>query len=215
MKNQCQVTPYAVCTDIRDYSYVGHTYGYDDSFIHKEILESANCFTVACDVFVYKESPLSDDLLQELMDSDIDDVVVFQVGGKKFGAHKCVLAARLPVLGAELSKGTTAGDSCTRIDGVLPQVFMSLLHFAYTGFLVYMDGVEEPMMAEHLLAAADRFSTEELKLICEEKLIRVLNDDTAAKILKLAVRHRSSFLREACIDFLEEAACLQAAMAMD
>ncbi|KAJ1255541.1 hypothetical protein BS78_01G194400 [Paspalum vaginatum] len=209
------VPGYSVCTDIRDYSKVGDSYGYDDFLIHKEILESANCFTVACDVFVYRESPLSDDLRQELMDADADDVVLFQVGGETFGAHRCVLAARSPLLEAELYKGTTAGASCTQIDNMLPLVFANLLCFVYTDFLPYMAGVEEPMMAEHLLAAADRFGMEELKLVCEEKLFRELNHDTAAKILKLAVRHRSSFLREACIGFLQDAPCLEAAMAMD
>ncbi|KAJ1255549.1 hypothetical protein BS78_K189500 [Paspalum vaginatum] len=156
--------------------------------------------------------PLSD-LQQHLLGTGAD--VVFQVGGHTFGAHRRVLAARSPVLEAELSKGTAVGDSCTRIDGVLPHVFMSLLHFVYTDSLPQMTAVEEPTMTEHLLAAADRFSMQELKLVCEEKLIRELNDDTAAKILKLAVQHRSSFLKEACIEFLEDAPVLEAAMAMD
>ncbi|WVZ59416.1 hypothetical protein U9M48_009563 [Paspalum notatum var. saurae] len=212
------VPDHSVCTGTRDYSQVGHTYGCR-LFINKEILEacsvSANCFIVACHVFVYKVSPLFDlPQPQHILDADFD--VRFRVGGETFGAHRCVLAARSPVLEAELYKGATAGASCTQIDDMLPEVFASLLWFIYTDCLPpTKDAVEEAMMTEHLLAAADRFSVEELKLICEEKLFRELNHDTAAKILKLAIRHRSSFLREACIDFLEEAPCLEAAMAMD
>ncbi|KAJ1255548.1 hypothetical protein BS78_K189400 [Paspalum vaginatum] len=210
------VPGHSVCTGITDYSEVGDSCSCD-FFIHKEFLGTSeylvnDCFTVACDVSVYRASPLSD-LQQHLLGTGAD--VVFQVGGHTFGAHRRVLAARSPVLEAELSKGTTAGDPCTRIDGVLPHVFMSLLHFVYTDSLPHMTAVEEPTMAEHLLAAADRFSMQELKLVCEEKIIRELNHDTAAKILKLAVQHRSSFLKEACIEFLEGAPVLEAAMAMD
>ncbi|KAJ1295035.1 hypothetical protein BS78_01G193000 [Paspalum vaginatum] len=207
------VPGHSICLSEIEYSEVGSSYGCDEFFIHKEFLKasgylvSADCFTVACDISVYRDSPLSD-LQQQLLDTD----VVFHVGGKTFGAHRSVLAARSPVLEAELYKGTTG---CIQIDDMLPQVFDSLLCFIYTDCLPQMTTIEEPMMAEHLLAAADRFGMEELKLICEEKLIRELNDDTAAKILKLAVRHRSSFLREACIEFLEDAPCLEAAMAMD
>ncbi|WVZ59418.1 hypothetical protein U9M48_009564 [Paspalum notatum var. saurae] len=221
------VPGHSICLSEIEYSEVGSSYGCDEFFIHKEFLKesgylvSADCFTVACHITVYRDSPLSD-LQQHLLDTD----VVFQVGGKTFRAHRSVLAARSPVLEAELYKGTTtAGASCIQIDDMLPQgpcgqggperPLRSTRPRVGTDCLPHMDGVEEPMMAERLLAAADRFNMEELKLICEEKLIRLLNDDTAAKILKLAVRHRSSFLREACIEFLEDAPCLEAAMAMD
>ena len=98
---------------------------------------------------------------------------------------------------------------------MLPQVFKSLLHFIYTDSLPEVTGVEGSMMAEHLLAAADRFGMQGFKLICEKKLIRELNENTAAKILKLAVQHNSSFLREACFVFLSDPPVLEAAMAMD
>jgi len=151
---------------------------------------------------------------QHLLDTDTD--VMFQVAGETFSAHKWVLAARSPVFKAELTRGATAaGVSCIRINDMLPQVFKSLLYFVYTDSLPEMTGAEESMMDEHLLAAADRFDLEELKLICEEKLIRELNENTAAKILKLAVENHSGFLREACIEFLADPPLLEAAMAMD
>jgi len=146
------------------------------------------------------------------LDTDAD--VTFHVAGEMFSAHMCVLAARWPVFQAELTRGTTAG-TCIRIDDMPPLVFKSLLYFVYTDSLPEMTGAEESMMDEHLLAAADRFDLEELKLICEEKLIRELNENTAAKILKLAVENHSSFLREACIEFLADPPLLEAAMAMD
>ncbi|XP_039780578.1 BTB/POZ and MATH domain-containing protein 1-like [Panicum virgatum] len=61
---------------------------------------------------------------------------------------------------------------------------------------------EEPMMAEQLLEAADRYGVQRLKLICEEELSGGVNGNTVAKMLRLAVRHRCRTLREACIEFL-------------
>ena len=218
-RNGEPVPGHTVCTNVRKYSRAGSGYG-SDVFIRKESLEEmaseylvdADCFTIRCDVSVYRPSPLSN-MQKHLLDTDAD--VMFQVAGEKFSAHRCVLRARSPVFKAELSRASTSGSSCIRIDDMLPQVFKSLLHFIYTDSLPEVTGVEGSMMAEHLLAAADRFGMQGLKLICEEKLIRELNENTAAKILKLAVQHNSSFLREACFVFLSDPPVLEAAMAMD
>ncbi|KAG2611836.1 hypothetical protein PVAP13_4KG110200 [Panicum virgatum] len=158
------VPGYSVCTDVREYSRVGDRHGCD-VFIRKGCLEKmaseyhvdVDCFTIVCDVSVYRAPPLSNLQQQHLLDTDTD--VMFQVAGETFSAHKCVLAARSPVFKAELTRGATAaGVSCIRINDMLPQVFKSLLYFVYTDSLPEMTGVEESMMAEHLLAAADRLT---------------------------------------------------------
>ncbi|PUZ38504.1 hypothetical protein GQ55_9G202400 [Panicum hallii var. hallii] len=169
------------------------------------------CFTVGWEICVERATPP-----QHLLDTD----VTFEVGGEAFSAHRSVLAARSPVLEAELffsaaREGATAGD-CIQIDGMLPQVFESLLHFVYTDSLPEMtDETEESMMAEHLLVAADRFHLQGLKLICEEILCRDINEDTVAKILRFAVQHQCCLLRDACIEFLEDPPVLQAVVAND
>ncbi|KAJ3704632.1 hypothetical protein LUZ61_008337 [Rhynchospora tenuis] len=58
------------------------------------------------------------------------------------------------------------------------------------------------IMAQHLLAAADRYSIERLKMICEEKLLGSISTDTVATTLALAGQHRCGRLKEACIEFL-------------
>ena len=70
-------------------------------------------------------------------------------------------------------------------------------------------------MAEHLLVAADRFDLLRLKQICEEILCRDINEDTVAKILRLAMQHQCCLLRDACIEFLEDPPVLQALVAND
>jgi speckle-type POZ protein len=144
--------------------------------------------------------------------SDAD--VTFLVGGEEFSAHSSVLAARSPVFEVELNSATVAAGECIWIDDMLPEVFDSLLDFVYTDSLPEMTGAEESMMAEHLLVAADRFGMQDLKVVCEEQLLCTdINEDTIAKMLKLAVQHNCSLLRDACIEFLEDPPVLQAVMA--
>ncbi|CAL4942502.1 unnamed protein product [Urochloa decumbens] len=163
------------------------------------------------DMFVDRAASLSDDML--------GTDVVFQVGGVEFSVHRSVLAARSPVFEAELSsatrEGSTAARDCIRIDDMLPEVFESLLHFAYSDSLPDMDGPQGPMIAEHLLVAADRFGMQELKLICEKKLGSNINEDTIANMLRFAEQHQCRFLRDACIEFLEDPPVLQVVMATD
>ncbi|CAL4916786.1 unnamed protein product [Urochloa decumbens] len=145
--------------------------------------------------------------------------VTFQVASKTFRAHTHILAAWSPVFEAELlgamRQGTAAGD-CIRIDDLLPEVFMVLLHFIYNGSVPEMEvQEEEAMMAQHLLEAADRYDMQRLKLICEEKLCSHLELRMAATILVLSVQHNCQGLKEACIEFLKSSDVLEAFMATD
>ncbi|XP_062201521.1 BTB/POZ and MATH domain-containing protein 1-like [Phragmites australis] len=225
------VPGHSVCTDEREYSAVGDRDGCD-AFIKKEFLEAsehlvADRFTISCDVSVSntfrtenRATPPSD-LQRHLGDLLVDKEgadVTFQVAGETFSAHRCVLAARSPVFKGELFDATREGTATglfLRIDNMEAQVFKTLLHFIYTDSLPDMAGQEESMMAEHLLVAADRYDMQRLKLICEEKLSRDINENTAAKMLRLAVQRRCQMLREACIEFLKYPPALEAVMATD
>uniref|UniRef100_A0A0D3HP65 BTB domain-containing protein n=1 Tax=Oryza barthii TaxID=65489 RepID=A0A0D3HP65_9ORYZ len=101
--------------------------------------------------------------------------------GEAFAAHRCVLAARSPVFRAELySRGgflrpAAAGRPETRVvdvDDMDAGAFRALLHFVYTDTLPEMASADVPGMARQLIAAADRYKLERLKLVCEDKLSR-------------------------------------------
>ncbi|CAN6304770.1 unnamed protein product [Urochloa humidicola] len=203
------VPGHSVCTDVMECSEVGDTHGCD-LFIRRKFLESSEhllngSFYIRWDVFVDRAAPLTD-----FLDTD----VVFQVGGEEFGAHRSVLAARSPLFQAELLGATAAGD-CIRIDDMLPEVFESLLHFIYADSLPEMIDLDEFLMAEHLLLAADRFHMQDLKRICEEKLCDDIDEATVAKMLRFAEEHHCRLLRDACIKFLEDPPVFQAVMAID
>ncbi|GJN39071.1 hypothetical protein PR202_gb28165 [Eleusine coracana subsp. coracana] len=57
-------------------------------------------------------------------------------------------------------------------------------------------------MAQHLLAAADRYGLDRLKLICEGKLSGCIDIDTAATTLALAEQHNCSLLKAKCVEFI-------------
>ncbi|CAN6298989.1 unnamed protein product [Urochloa humidicola] len=214
-----------------EYFVVGAEHGFSD-FIKRKFLEESehlvdDCLRIRCDFSVPasirtedRAPPLSDlqQHLRNLLVAKQGTDITFQVGGAMFSAHKCVLAARSPVFRAELfgvmREGTTTGDFI-RVDDMLVHVFEALLHFIYTDSLPEMTGIENSTMVEHLLVAADRYGMQRLKLICEEKLSRDVDENTVAKMLRLAVRHRCHKLKENCIEFLKDPPSLDVIMATD
>ncbi|KAL5991753.1 hypothetical protein ACLOJK_012664 [Asimina triloba] len=56
-------------------------------------------------------------------------------------------------------------------------------------------------MIQHLLAAADRYDLDRLKLLCEAKLCEEVNADTVATTLALAEQHHCSQLKSVCLKF--------------
>ncbi|RLN12477.1 hypothetical protein C2845_PM09G21100 [Panicum miliaceum] len=132
------------------------------------------------------------------------DVTFVVDSGKRFPAHKTILAARSPVFMAEFfGHMNEKGSQSVRIQDMEAAVFKAMLHFIYTDMVPELD--EEPgaaAMAQHLLAAADRYGLDRLKLICEGKLSGGIDVDTAATTLALAEQHNCSLLKAKCVDFI-------------
>ncbi|CAL4941949.1 unnamed protein product [Urochloa decumbens] len=211
-------------------------------FIKREDLEKSkhlkdDSFAVRCDIAVVSEFRTKEtdeaaslafvhvppsDLHQNLGDfllTERGTDVVFEVGNQTFAAHRCVLAARSPVFNAELfgtmKESNAAG--VVRIDDMEAQVFKALLYFMYTDSLpkTEKEGVEEDVMSQHLLVAADRYNLERLKLMCEDKLCKYITVGTVATILPLAEQHHCPGLKKVCFDFLSSPANLMAVAAND
>ncbi|TVU24176.1 hypothetical protein EJB05_26579, partial [Eragrostis curvula] len=207
-------------------------------FITRKALEASDylirdddCFRIRCDVTVLKEVRTEDrdagaivvpppDLgrhLGHLLDGGEGADVTFEVAGKTFPAHRYILAARSPVFMAELfgsmkEKSTTS----VRIEDMEARVFKALLHFIYTDSLPEIDEEEDvTVMSQHLLVAADRYSMERMKLICEEKLRGYIDVTTVGTTLALAEQHGCHGLKKACFQFLMSRSNLKAAMATD
>ncbi|KAF7103998.1 hypothetical protein CFC21_104926 [Triticum aestivum] len=141
----------------------------------------------------------------ELLRSRAGSDVEFLVSGESFAAHKLVLSARSPVFMAKFFGNMK--EACSRsveIKDMESDVFRALLGFIYTDAVPELDQELEavPTMAQHLLAAADRYGLDRLKVICAGKLSGGITVDTAATTLALAEQLNCSHLKAKCVEFI-------------
>jgi len=159
--------------------------------------------------------------LGRLLSSGEGADVTFEVGGETVAAHRSILSARSPALRTELFAPAPAGLSaaavCVWVEGVDADVFQAVLRFVYTDSLPELEdgggGEAATAMARRLLAAADRYGLERLKLICEDRLCDDIDAGTVGTALELAERHGCQGLKRACLDFLRAGSNLKAAIA--
>ncbi|XP_078158201.1 BTB/POZ and MATH domain-containing protein 1-like [Carex rostrata] len=142
----------------------------------------------------------------KLLESKEKSDVTFQVENHSFMCHRLILAARSPVLKAELfGNMAEATEKQIKIEDMSPEVFEAMLHFIYTDSFPCCDSEMSSMkMAQHLFVAADRYAIEGLKALCEDKLCAHISLDTVTSTLALALQHNSRQLKNACLDFISQ-----------
>ncbi|TVU05012.1 hypothetical protein EJB05_48159, partial [Eragrostis curvula] len=84
-----------------------------------------------------------------------------------------------------------------------PEAFKIMLRFMYTDALPGDDELGDCTveMMQHLIAAADRYALDRLKLMCAAKLWEIVTVDTVASVLISAETYNIPKLRSKCIDF--------------
>uniref|UniRef100_A0ACD5VXD8 Uncharacterized protein n=3 Tax=Avena sativa TaxID=4498 RepID=A0ACD5VXD8_AVESA len=192
-----------------------------------------DCFTIRCDLAIasivdlFIEVPPSgiQQHISNLLKSKVGTDVTFKVGGETFAAHRCVLAARSAVFMAELFGSMREGTltSVIHVEDMEANVFGALLSFIYTDSLPMMESdmveeeaeSQEALWLQHLLAAADRYDLQRLKVLCEEKLCEHIDISSVTTILTLAEQHNCRGLKEVCFEFLKTPANLKAITAVD
>ncbi|XP_010923233.1 BTB/POZ and MATH domain-containing protein 3 [Elaeis guineensis] len=147
--------------------------------------------------------------LKELFTSGIGSDIDFEVGDETFKAHKQILAARSPVFSAQFF-GLIGNPNVDKIvvEDVEPPIFKAMLLFIYSDELPDVHDLTgsvsmctSTIMVQHLLAAADRYGLERLKLLCEAKLCEEVTADTVATTLALAEQHQCAQLKAVCLKF--------------
>ena len=85
----------------------------------------------------------------------------------------------------------------------------ALLHFIYWDELPDMEELtglkskwDSALMSQHLLAAADRYGLERLRLLCESNLCNNVAINTVATTLALAEQHHCFQLKFMCLKFV-------------
>ncbi|RDX87670.1 BTB/POZ and MATH domain-containing protein 2, partial [Mucuna pruriens] len=158
-------------------------------------------------------------LLENGKRSDVN----FEVNGEIFAAHKLVLAARSPVFRAQLfGPMKDQNTQCIKVEDMEAPVFKALLHFIYWDSLPDMQELTglnskwaSTLMAQHLLAAADRYGLERLRLMCEASLCEDVAINTVATTLALAEQHHCFQLKAVCLKFIATSENLRAVMQTD
>lgn len=166
---------------------------------------------IICGIMVVNDRAISvppSDIVQHLgtmLESKDGADVSFIVGNETFHAHRALLAARSRVFRAELL-GSMAEAKMTSITlhDIAPATFKHMLQFVYTDtFPGDAELGECPSeMICHLLAAADRYALDRLKLSCARKLWDTVSVDTVAATLACAEMYNCSELKIKCIDFM-------------
>ncbi|KAF6988315.1 hypothetical protein CFC21_005877 [Triticum aestivum] len=142
--------------------------------------------------------------LGRLLDHADGTDVSFIVDNETFHAHRAVLAARSPVFRAELfGPMSEATMPSITLHDITPATFKIMLRFIYTDELPLEDELEDSSteMFQNLLAAADLYALDRLKIICAQKLWDKVSVDTVATILAWAETYNCQELKNRCIDF--------------
>lgn len=173
-----------------------------ESFIFdpKNRLIKNNKITFMCKIYSYLSNVLSTKemknsislnalndygkLLEDQECSEYSDFTIL-VDEKSFHLHKCILATRSPVFQAMFRHDMIEKNSGTvKIQDIRPEVFHELILFIYTG---KVNNLEE--MAPELLVAADKYSFEDLKMLCEEFMCHHITEDNALEYASVANIH--------------------------
>jgi len=147
--------------------------------------------------FKIPDCRLSDDL-GSLFESDKFSDVILGCNGAEFSAHKAILAARSPVFTAMFEhEMEEKKQNRVEIIDMEKEVLSEMLKFIYTGKSSNLE-----KMPGELLAAADKYDLERLKMMCEESLCATLSNETAAEILILADMHSAHQLKIHAIEYI-------------
>ncbi|XP_044436900.1 BTB/POZ and MATH domain-containing protein 1-like [Triticum aestivum] len=166
--------------------------------------------TFVCTIMVTRDTtpvtvPPSDikNHLGSLLDQAYGTDVSFTVHGETFPVNRAILAARSPVFKAELfgSMAEATMASITLHD-ITPSIFKRMLRFIYTDeFPTTEDNPSNEVLFD-LLAAADRYALDRLKLMCAKKLWDNVSMDTVTDIQACADMYNCLELKDKCIDFI-------------
>ncbi|CAO1409249.1 unnamed protein product [Diamesa hyperborea] len=135
----------------------------------------------------YIEGPqkLSEDMLNMLNSMEYSDFT-FIVERKRFPVHKIILAARSPVFKAMFSTNMEeARSNETVITDVSSESFGEFLNYLYSGKCPNLE-----VYAMDLLVIADKYEIDDLKKLCEVKILLNLTQENAPAVFELANIYR-------------------------
>uniref|UniRef100_A0A146M833 BTB and MATH domain-containing protein 43 n=1 Tax=Lygus hesperus TaxID=30085 RepID=A0A146M833_LYGHE len=191
-----------------DSSYV---WGYPDFISRSRLMEflQGNTLKVRCKlkgpaVEIQKALPeehfsflCRQGLWQQYLNQQFVDVVVV-VQESKFKVHKAVLAAHSPVLTAMFNVDMLESrQNIVTIEDCSPHSFEAFIKWMYLG---EVEGTEQ--VHSELLALADKYNIDELKLTCEQYISSKIRVNNAIKTLQLADLYKAPLLKKRSLEFI-------------
>lgn len=147
--------------------------------------------------FKVPDCRLSDDLGQLYESSQFADVTL-ACEGREFHCVKALLVARSQVFAAMFEHDMEeAKHNRVEVKDVDSEVMDQMLRFIYTGKAPDLE-----RMAAELLAAADKYALDRLKVMCEEALCNSLSVENVSEVLILADLHSAEQLKAQAIEFI-------------
>ncbi|XP_044010301.1 speckle-type POZ protein-like [Aphidius gifuensis] len=118
--------------------------------------------------------------LEKLLSNEKSADVTIQVGQKSFRAIKGILGVRSPVFAAMFDHEQFKENENNEvvIEDIEGDVFGEFLHYIYTD-----ESPNVKKMPMELLAVADKYQVDRLKIICENIICKMINVDNVANIL--------------------------------
>lgn len=145
------------------------------------------------------KSTLIENYASLLQNDQFADLTI-TVGSETFRALKAILAARSTVFAAMFQHDMEESQrNKVTIKDMEPKVFKEVLRFIYTDMV---EGMEQ--MACELLAAADKYDLDRLKVMCEIALIEGITVESVTETLIMADLHRAKDLKARAIQFIGE-----------
>ncbi|XP_057326196.1 speckle-type POZ protein B-like [Microplitis mediator] len=134
-----------------------------------------------------------------LLSSELSDVIV-KVENEEFPAHKLVLASHSPVFRRMFSTDMKeAKENCVNFKNFETEVIKEVLKFIYTGKVEAEDDTE---LVLSVLACANMYQIDKLKIFCECKLIENINLDNVINLLVKTDNYEVPRLKERAMKFL-------------
>jgi len=126
--------------------------------------------------------------------------IIIKCGDNAFYCHKYMLSARSPVFQAMFISDMVETKSGTvKVEDVQPDVMTEILQYVYTGCSLNID-----KHAKAILAAAEKYLLDQLKVCCEDHLSGILDVGNCIELLLLGERNNATALKKAALLYLTD-----------
>ena len=168
----------------------------------EKMLSGSDTVSSNPDLTIQSQKQLGEQLGKVFSDKQLSDIKI-QCDGQTFDCHMVILAAISPVFMAMIQSDMKEKETkIVTIDDFKAEVVAEMLNFIYTGNISSHDAINE--IATELLAAADKYSLDLLKTICEERLCSILEATNCVEYLVLGEMYQTFKLRRRALEVAVE-----------